>query len=902
MPVTAPSPPRVPRWRAASIPERLPSLGFIGLGVGFLFFRVGSFSNIADRVTDTPGYERVAQLPLWSIRFYTGERGFTVPLVYKILSTAESRIIGQLVLSIVCWLVLAAVAARAARSTPMQLIVFGAVLTFALATQIVLWDTLLISESISFSLMALMLAAWLSLVWKPSSRRAAVVLSVSLFWAFARDTNADVVLFAGLLAAVSILRDGQRRLKAVLAIGCIVIFALSTLSADAGARWRQPMVDVIAHRVLPSPALARYFEHAGLAPHTDWTQSDWIDQSARSTYARYLLTHPSYALLQPFSGHQQALWSSSDNTVSLLDPSTAPYNDNVSHRPIPLPDRAQGLVFPHGLTALFALVALSLIASLAAAARGRLQQESWVLLGVLLTIYPQLVLVWHMSGVEVDRHALTGAVLLRLSALILLLLAVDRLVAPVEEPERLAASNLRSSRAARAFAFGARKIPIAVRPAERAQSRQLIRGRLRADAPWAVGMIALLAVVAFWNATKHQPVTGYDAGDNIAYADGLVRHGVFPHGTGSYYTPPGYYALAGAADWVGQHVGMGIPTQAGQYLNALLTIATALLVLQLARTLWPGRRVLHATAVGFFVLLPVVVKVAAMYHPEPLSLFLSTLSLLLAVRMLRRGDYRLRSAAALGVALGLAQLARAWSLTTVAVVLIALAAAALVDRERRRSVLAALGVVVVCAALVPSPWYVHQARVYSNPVFNRPQQAQPLWDRRPAGFYLDPALPASVTRPYSGSFNDRFLPILYSETWGDYFGAWRWGFALGTLGSAKPWLIVQNLAGALPTLLACAGVVALLLLAFRRRRLRPELVPLALLPIAGVAAVLYFGVAYPTPDGDTVKGTYALTTAPAFALAFALVVEHLARRRALLVPLCVLLGASAIACLHFDIL
>ena len=45
-------------------------------------------------------------------------------------------------------------------------------------------------------------------------------------------------------------------------------------------------------------------------------------------------------------------------------------------------------------------------------------------------------------------------------------------------------------------------------------------------------------------------------GDHIAYADGLVPGVNLPHRThdaaGEYYTPPGYYALAGVAVWVAQ--------------------------------------------------------------------------------------------------------------------------------------------------------------------------------------------------------------------------------------------------------------------------------------------------------------------------------------------------------------
>ena len=54
----------------------------------------------------------------------------------------------------------------------------------------------------------------------------------------------------------------------------------------------------------------------------------------------------------------------------------------------------------------------------------------------------------------------------------------------------------------------------------------------------------------------------------------------------------------------------------------------------------------------------------------------------------------------------------------------------------------------------------------------------------------------------------------------------------------------------------------------------------ALPPLAAVASILYLAVAYPSTDGDTIKGTYALAAAPALALCFGFAVDVLARRRA----------------------
>ncbi len=261
-------------------------------------------------------------------------------------------------------------------------------------------------------------------------------------------------------------------------------------------------------------------------------------------------------------------------------------------------------------------------------------------------------------------------------------------------------------------------------------------------------VIALAAVIAVRNATVYPAIAGYDAVEAIEYAQGLVRDGRLPDATGSYYTPPGFFAIGGVAIEVGELLGLEHPERVGQVFNALAAVATLFLLLALVRLLWPGREVLHLAAIVFFVACPVVMKSAAMFHPEPLSMLLSTASLVLAARMLVRSDYRLRLAVALGLALGLAQLVRAWTLWTFGVVLLVLVVAAVTRPHDRRRLLGAIAVVAAVAILVPAPWYAHQLTRYDSALFGQPHPDEPVWSRRPIGFFVGAGLPEVVTAPY----------------------------------------------------------------------------------------------------------------------------------------------------------
>ena len=292
-----------------------------------------------------------------------------------------------------------------------------------------------------------------------------------------------------------------------------------------------------------------------------------------------------------------------------------------------------------------------------------------------------------------------------------------------------------------------------------------------------------VACLGLANAARYPTTGGYDAKDHTAYADGLVPGWSLPHGTGEYYTPPGYYLVAGSADWVLGKLGYGDPDRAGQVVNVLFLLGTVLLVAAVARELWPGRRRIELGAAAFVALLPVVVEAGAMFHPEPMSLFLSTLALWLCVRTFANPRY----AWALGATLGAAQLVRAWALATVAAVVLAL----LVARRWR-----ALAVVCLLAIAIPAPWYIHQRTTYGGqPQFPQPAQAKPL----PGAFYYGLGIPSVVSRPYRPNHYARWLPVTYDGVWGDYFGVWTWHANGATVTRPSTdgvrWLRLQSLLG-----------------------------------------------------------------------------------------------------------
>ena len=389
---------------------------------------------------------------------------------------------------------------------------------------------------------------------------------------------------------------------------------------------------------------------------------------------------------------------------------------------------------------------------------------------------------------------------------------------------------------------------------------------IRATRPLAA-LTGFSVLLGLWNVSQYFATAGYDGVEHMEYADGLIFGGQLPHYTGEYYTPPGYYTLAGIADWLARHAGVGEWHRAGMALNVVFLAITVVVVHRLAVELWPDRPRRAFAAAAFVAFFPLAVKDETMFHPETLSLCLTTLALLLCVKTFANG----RWAWGLGTTLGAAQLVRAPALWAVAGCLLALAAA----RKFRET-----AIVLVLAGVIAAPWYIHQYGTYGgSPVFNRPTVQKPLYERRPVSFYLDPGVPAVVSAPYKRHFLNRLVPTTYAEAWGDYFGIWAWNGG-GDGGKGRPGsgartaLVIQSLVGIIPTLLALAGWVFLL----GEARRRPERLPIVLVPLFGVASYLLFTVSYPTPDGDVLKATYMLTAAGAWALGFATALDRLRGR------------------------
>ena len=393
---------------------------------------------------DTPAFFRTSSAPLFSKTLWAGVRPPLVPLLYKFAHNNYSAIIYlQTVISITCWFFLAWSLLHWLQSAVGKTVAFCIVVSLGTCEPIIVWESCLLSESISISLLAAMIGAWL--LYLKDTRRAnfIVLLSLSVCWIFCRETNPWMILILTFFLLPITLLKKNRRFLIMISI-FIGVFALHDISSSIGKRWAFPLLNVISRRILPDEKNRAFFERHGMpitptllartnrcascdnyAYYNDPALENfrkWFYAKAKQTYILWLVSHPATTMREPLSNIEYMVASGS------LFHHASPSSKRV------LPSPLSKLVFPIGYARYFSLVMvwfLILGTGIAIGSGVWKKENSWVV-GILLVIlaYPHFIIVWHgdVVGFEIERHSLAARVQLNIAFWIMASLLIDRII------------------------------------------------------------------------------------------------------------------------------------------------------------------------------------------------------------------------------------------------------------------------------------------------------------------------------------------------------------------------------------------------------------------------------------------------------------------------------------------
>jgi hypothetical protein len=295
--------------------------------------------SVANR--DTQSYIDSSKVNLLSWKAFTSYRPYTTNLVYKIFTPRDGYRIGaisdgdtgtvkrkidrgfkdiavlQSMVSILGWSCLAWVFSSQLKNGIIKVISAIIIMLFGFAPQIVDWDSILGSESLSISLFIFSYAilTWLAFAHYNNSASKAkniagfIIFFVILFlWIFTRDVNSYSLIFLVLFILGLYIFPRFRKTKFFLfaSLTILSLLILGVVSARQRTLWNLALTHVWVSDILPSPGNVEYFMNRGMPEYGSPKYSEWFNKHAPATYMQFLVAHPVYTTYKFFKDQGSA--------------------------------------------------------------------------------------------------------------------------------------------------------------------------------------------------------------------------------------------------------------------------------------------------------------------------------------------------------------------------------------------------------------------------------------------------------------------------------------------------------------------------------------------------------------------------------------------------------------------
>jgi hypothetical protein len=388
---------------------------------------------------DTKDYLLIASQSLLSSQFWLSDKPFFVPLFFKMLGGNPGIIFtAQLYFSIFCWGIFAFAFASVIRSYPLKFVAFATILGFSLSQQVILWDSLLLSESLHFSLSALFYASGFWLIKKWGILQAILFIILAAMLVFVRDANAYMFLMAGAVLLALILFT-QYRLRLILIGGAFTaIFLISYILSSAGGHSYSPMLNIIGLRILPNQEYLAYFEQQGMPVsgallERTGTASFWDDLAMMndprlSTFRTWVQQHGTITLVK-FLWHYRAdtIQKPLNDPVTVLAPDLY-YYSSTGFKPILEKSNLSEILYPMRFGIILFWLA-NMFAAFVSVIAFQMKKILWLLpLLMILLAYPQIIFVWNADPNDLLRHSLHLNVQWRLGLWLLIFFSLDYVI------------------------------------------------------------------------------------------------------------------------------------------------------------------------------------------------------------------------------------------------------------------------------------------------------------------------------------------------------------------------------------------------------------------------------------------------------------------------------------------
>lgn len=421
----------------------------------FNFFWVGSSFGFGQLLPagDSVVYESVASSPWWSRDLWAGVLPFGYPVILKLTGTGALLFALQTLGSAMAWLGLAWEVNAVARRRSVGAVSAIGVLLMSLAPEVSTPHQLILTESLSLTLMVVLVALCLRWLRTNSKATQALLLPVSLLWIELRPTSMVVVAGSAVVALVWAAR-AKRSDIAVLAMGGLAMSAaFVALGAEQGGqttlRWvvevgltdpdarsflidrGMPVNETVLSLAERNSQVSDFKNRVGADPRLDEFR-EWVAQDSAKAYAAWLLADP--ADLTVTLGRSFSASFAEDADEMFLKGRRAGMALTLSAQEARLPvgGTLGGVVWvgPHGpLAAVVGYTMVAAVVVLRLKPRG-IADPRWKLGWLLMFLVPVHVAISYFGDtVEQLRHGLGAALQLRLAVVLLVAWCFDSLLA-----------------------------------------------------------------------------------------------------------------------------------------------------------------------------------------------------------------------------------------------------------------------------------------------------------------------------------------------------------------------------------------------------------------------------------------------------------------------------------------
>lgn len=373
---------------------------------------------------DTQGYQESA---LWA-----GVRPPVAPILWDLTGTPRSYVVVQTLVGIAAWCFLAWTVAMLAKTGWPRLVAGAVVLAFASTTPIILWDRSVLSESLAFSLLALLFATAIRVTQRVTWPRVAALVAASAGFALVRDSLVWMVVgLAVAIAAYAIVRNAGRKAVA-LGFLLLAVSGFAIVGQAAAHRNTTNVEHVLFARIFPFPERVKWFADHGMpnqaevlsyaaATKTERGQPRvvgivandptvqplvrWMRNDAIGVYLEWLALHPGFVLTEPLREPERAF----NNAEGRLDFYAAVDRTDLS---------VVNTLFDPGP---WIVLAATLVAVGIGLVRQVWRERWWRMIALLLGLSVMEILVaWHGDATETTRHGIVGSVSVRLAVVVLI--------------------------------------------------------------------------------------------------------------------------------------------------------------------------------------------------------------------------------------------------------------------------------------------------------------------------------------------------------------------------------------------------------------------------------------------------------------------------------------------------